>query len=234
MGFFVITTYNKATSRLAAVLAEIKGRVALAFSHQIEDCIAIDMALKSGFDLDRLEIFTLDTHKLFKESLEYQKEVEKFFGIKIKTYAISGETLARVDEKIGQWGMRDSVENRKFCCHQRKMIPLREALNEKEAWISGIRAAQSVTRTGVSLYETDANFNLKKINPLFDFSDEFMWGVARELNLPVNELYAKGYASIGCEPCTRAIKPGEDIRAGRWWWEDPNHKECGLHIKGRD
>lgn len=230
----MITTYNEATSRLAAVLAEIKGRVALAFSHQIEDCIAIDMALKSGFDLDRLEIFTLDTHKLFKESLEYQKEVEKFFGIKIKTYAISGEALARVDEKIGQWGMRDSVENRKFCCHQRKMIPLREALNKKEAWISGIRAAQSVTRTGVSLCETDANFNLKKINPLFDFSDEFMWGVARELNLPVNELYAKGYASIGCEPCTRAIKPGEDIRAGRWWWENPNHKECGLHIKGRD
>ncbi len=230
----MITTYNEATSRLAAVLAQIKGRVALAFSHQIEDCIVIDMALKSGFDLDRLEIFTLDTHKLFKESLEYQKEVEKFFGIKIKTYTISGETLARVDEKIGQWGMRDSVENRKFCCHQRKMIPLREALNEKEAWISGIRAAQSVTRTGVSLCETDANFNLKKINPLFDFSDEFMWGVARELNLPVNELYAKGYASIGCEPCTRAIKPGEDIRAGRWWWEDPNHKECGLHIKGRD
>ena len=230
----MITTYNEATSRLAAVLAEIKGRVALAFSHQIEDCIAIDMALKSGFDLDRLEIFTLDTHKLFKESLEYQKEVEQFFGIKIKTYAISGETLAQVDEKIGQWGMRDSGENRKFCCHQRKMIPLREALNEKEAWISGIRAAQSVTRTGVSLCETDANFNLKKINPLFDFSDEFMWGVARELNLPVNELYAKGYASIGCEPCTRAIKPGEDIRAGRWWWEDPNHKECGLHIKGRD
>ena len=230
----MITTYNEAASRLAAVLAEIKGRVALAFSHQIEDCIAIDMALKSGFDLDRLEIFTLDTHKLFKESLEYQKEVEKFFGIKIKTYAISGETLARVDEKIGQWGMRDSVENRKFCCHQRKMIPLREALNKKDAWISGIRAAQSVTRTGVSLCETDANFNLKKINPLFDFSDECMWGVARELNLPVNELYAKGYASIGCEPCTRAIKPGEDIRAGRWWWEDPNHKECGLHIKGRD
>lgn len=230
----MIITYNEATSRLAAVLAEIKGRVALAFSHQIEDCIAIDMALKSGFDLDRLEIFTLDTHKLFKESLEYQKEVEKFFSIKIKTYAISGETLARVDEKIGQWGMRDSVENRKFCCHQRKMIPLREALNEKEAWISGIRAAQSVTRTGVSLCETDANFNLKKINPLFDFSDEFMWSVARELNLPVNELYTKGYASIGCEPCTRAIKPGEDIRAGRWWWEDPNHKECGLHIKGRD
>ena len=230
----MITTYNEATSRLAAVLAEIKGRVALAFSHQIEDCIAIDMALKSGFDLDRLEIFTLDTHKLFKESLEYQKGVEKFFGIKIKTYAISGETLARVDEKIGQWGMRDSVENRKFCCHQRKMIPLREALNKKDAWISGIRAAQSVTRTGVSLCETDANFNLKKINPLFDFSDEFMWGVARELNLPVNELYAKGYASIGCEPCTRAIKSGEDIRAGRWWWEDPNHKECGLHIKGRD
>ena len=230
----MITTYNEATSRLAAVLAEIKGRVGLAFSHQIEDCIAIDMALKSGFDLDRLEIFTLDTHKLFKESLEYQKEVEKFFSIKIKTYAISGETLAQVDEKIGQWGMRDSVENRKFCCHQRKMIPLREALNEKEAWISGIRAAQSVTRTGVSLCETDANFNLKKINPLFDFSDEFMWSVARELNLPVNELYTKGYASIGCEPCTRAIKPGEDIRAGRWWWEDPNHKECGLHIKGRD
>lgn len=230
----MIITYNEATSRLAAVLAEIKGRVALAFSHQIEDCIAIDMALKSGFDLDRLEIFTLDTHKLFKESLEYQKEVEKFFSIKIKTYAISGETLAQVDEKIGQWGMRDSVENRKFCCHQRKMIPLREALNEKEAWISGIRAAQSVTRTGVSLCETDANFNLKKINPLFDFSDEFMWSVARELNLPVNELYTKGYASIGCEPCTRAIKPGEDIRAGRWWWEDPNHKECGLHIKGRD
>lgn len=204
-------------------------KIALAFSHQIEDTIAIDLVLKSGFKRENIEFFTLDTKKLFDESLAYQKQIEQFFDIKIIAYSASDSNIIALENKLGQWGIRESIENRKLCCNVRKIEPLKLALKDKKAWISGIRIAQSITRSNTKLTEFDKNFGIFKINPLFDWSDEKLWDYANKQNLPINALYERGFSSIGCSICTRAIKEGEDIRAGRWWWENPNHKECGLH-----
>ena len=206
-----------------------KPKIALAFSHQIEDTIALDLVLKSGVKKENIEVFTLDTKKLFKESLDYQSEVERFFGITITPYSAEDSAILALESELGEWGIRDSVENRKKCCAVRKIEPLKLALKDKVAWISGIRIAQSITRTNTKLVENDEHFGIIKLNPLFDWSDEKMWDYAKSHNLPINALYGRGFSSIGCSICTRAIKEGEDIRAGRWWWENPNHKECGLH-----
>lgn len=206
-----------------------KPKIALAFSHQIEDTIALDLVLKSGVKKENIEVFTLDTKKLFKESLDYQSEVERFFGITITPYSAEDSAILALESELGEWGIRDSVENRKKCCAVRKIEPLKLALKNKVAWISGIRIAQSITRTNTKLVENDEHFGIIKLNPLFDWSDEKMWDYAKSHNLPINALYGRGFSSIGCSICTRAIKEGEDIRAGRWWWENPNHKECGLH-----
>lgn len=206
-----------------------ESKLAIAFSHQIEDTIAIDLVLKSGVARENIEVFTLDTKKLFNESLEYQAEVSHFFDIEIKPYFASDSAILELEKKIGEYGIYDSVENRKLCCAVRKIEPLKLALSGKIAWISGIRIAQSITRSDTQLVEADKNFALTKINPLFDWEDSKMWDYAKAQNLPINALYERGFSSIGCSICTRAIKKGEDIRAGRWWWENPNHKECGLH-----
>lgn len=205
------------------------GKIALAFSHQIEDTIALDLTLKAGINRANLEVFTLDTKKLFDESLSYQAEVARFFDIEIKAFSAEDSAIITLENELGEWGMRESVEKRKHCCAVRKIEPLKVALSGKVAWISGIRIAQSITRAQTKLIENDANFALKKINPLFDWEDNKMWDYAKSTNLPINALYSQGFSSIGCNVCTRAIKDGEDIRAGRWWWENPDHKECGLH-----
>lgn len=231
--------YSSDIARLREVLGEIvdsnknvgknKQKIALAFSHQIEDTIALDLTLKAGIDRENLEVFTLDTRKLFSESLAYQAEVERFFNIEIVPYSALDSHILTLENELGEWGMRESVEKRKQCCAVRKIEPLKVALSGKVAWISGIRIAQSITRSETKLIENDANFALVKINPLFDWDDSKMWDYAKAHNLPINALYSQGFSSIGCSICTRAIKEGEDIRAGRWWWENPDHKECGLH-----
>jgi len=125
----------------------------------------------------------------------------------------------------------ESVANRRLCCNVRKVEPLMRALSGLDAWITGLRRGQSVTRTEVKKVEIDeAHGNIVKVNPLADWSNEQVWSYVKKNNLPYNTLYDKGYPSIGCEPCTRPIKPEEDIRAGRWWWESPDEKECGLHV----
>lgn len=214
--------------RLGDALGNINGNIKLAFSHQIEDVILLDMLARLGI-LPQIAVFTLDTHKLFEQSLAHQREVERHFGIEIVRFCASDEELGAIEREIGDWGMRESLEKRKKCCFVRKILPLQRALAGVSAWISGIRAAQSMTRAHVGLVEDDAQFGLQKINPLFDWDDAKVWDHASARNLPKNPLYAQGFASIGCAPCTRAIEPGESIRAGRWWWEDPAHKECGLH-----
>jgi phosphoadenosine phosphosulfate reductase len=123
----------------------------------------------------------------------------------------------------------ESVENRKLCCHIRKIEPLKRALAGLEVWISGLRREQSVTRNDMALVEWDPLQDKIKVNPLLDWSTEEVWDYIRGKNIPYNPLHDKGFPSIGCLPCTRAIEPGEDIRAGRWWWEHPENKECGLH-----
>ena len=224
-------TYEQKVAEAISVLKDEVGakalKVTLAFSHQSEDAINISLAQKAGIALD---VFTLETHKLFDESLAYQTEIEAFFGIEIKRFSASDEQISTLEERVGAYGIFDDINLRKECCHVRKLIPLAQALKGFDGWISGIRIAQSITRSDTKLVEFDDKFELLKFNPIAYFSDEEVGRYMRENALPQNALYAKGFKSIGCKPCTRAINEGEDIRAGRWWWENPEHKECGLHL----
>lgn len=224
-------TYEIKIAEAMKTLQELVGdkglQVTLAFSHQNEDVINISLAQKAGI---RFDVFTLETHKLFDESIAYEKEVEAFFGIEIKRFSASDEAIKALEDKVGEYGIFDDINLRKECCHVRKLIPLAQALKGYDGWISGIRIAQSITRSDTKLVEFDGKFELLKFNPLAHFSDEEVERYMRESAIPSNALYAKGFKSIGCKPCTRAIQEGEDIRAGRWWWENPEHKECGLHL----
>jgi phosphoadenosine phosphosulfate reductase len=224
-------TYDIKVAEAINTLQELVGakalKVTLAFSHQNEDAINISLAQKAGIDFD---VFTLETHKLFDESLAYEKEIEAFFDVKIKRFSTSDEQIKALEAKVGEFGIFDDINLRKECCHVRKLLPLAKALKEYDGWISGIRIAQSITRSDTKLVEFDGKFELLKFNPLTHFSDEDVERYMRENAIPQNTLYAKGFKSIGCKPCTRAISAGEDIRAGRWWWENPEHKECGLHL----
>jgi phosphoadenosine phosphosulfate reductase len=214
--------------KLARILSAIKGPLALAFSHQAEDTAALHLTL--ACKPESLEVFTLDTGKLFSETLSFHEEAEKFFGISIKKYRPAPAEIRTLENKLGLWGMRESLENRRLCCGVRKVAPLQKALEGKSAWITGLRAAQALTRADLKILEYDEANGLLKINPLAAWTDEQLSAYIRENGLPLHPLYAKGFKSIGCEPCTRAVKKGEDIRAGRWWWENSEHKECGLHI----
>lgn len=221
----------EAINTLKELIGEKALNVTLAFSHQSEDAINISLAQKAGIEFD---LFTLETHKLFDESLAYEKEIEAFFGVEIKRFSANDEQIKALEAKVGEFGIFDNIDLRKECCHVRKLLPLAKALKEYDGWISGIRIAQSITRSDTKLVEFDGKFELLKFNPLTHFSDEDVERYMRENAIPQNVLYAKGFKSIGCKPCTRAIKEGEDIRAGRWWWENPEHKECGLHLHKKD
>ncbi|MDR0408053.1 MAG: phosphoadenylyl-sulfate reductase [Campylobacteraceae bacterium] len=216
---------------LRQILNKIDGKVALSFSYQAEDVVVLH--LLSQCKIKSLEVFTLDTGKLFDECKELHKETEKFFKISIKKYLPKKNDVKNMENKLGFLGMRESLENRHLCCHVRKTKPLGRALKDKNAWITGLRAAQSITRSELRFVEYDEKFDLFKINPIVSWSEEDVFGYIKKYNLPLNSLYSRGFKSIGCEPCTRAVKNHEDVRAGRWWWENPEHKECGLHVKER-
>ncbi|MDD2382841.1 MAG: phosphoadenylyl-sulfate reductase [Sulfurospirillaceae bacterium] len=202
--------------------------VSVAFSHQNEDAIALSLAQQAGI---HVSVFTLDTYKLFEQSLVYQKEIEAFFDLTIHSFSANSDAIRALETKVGERGIFDDSSLRKECCHVRKLLPLKEALKGKDGWISGIRAAQSITRSETVMQEFDAVHQMQKFNPLAFFSDADVVHYMQEHHIPQNALYAKGFQSIGCSCCTRAIAEGEDIRAGRWWWENPEHKECGLHVK---
>jgi phosphoadenosine phosphosulfate reductase len=175
------------------------------------------------------EVFTLDTGRLFPETYDLIARTNKFFGIRMKTYF---PDAAKVEQMVARHGINlfyDSVEHRKMCCGIRKVAQLPRAFREKEAWICGLRKDQSVSRFFNKLVEWDANNGLVKINPLINWTEKQVWDYIRKHDIPYNLLHDRGFPSIGCEPCTRAIEPGEDVRAGRWWWENDLHKECGLH-----
>jgi phosphoadenosine phosphosulfate reductase len=175
------------------------------------------------------EVFTLDTGRLFPETYDLIARTNKFFGIRMKTYF---PDAAKVEQMVARHGINlfyDSVEHRKMCCGIRKVAQLPRAFREKEAWICGLRKDQSVSRFFNKLVEWDANNGLVKINPLINWTEKQVWDYIKKHDIPYNLLHDRGFPSIGCEPCTRAIEPGEDVRAGRWWWENDLHKECGLH-----
>ncbi len=192
-----------------------------------EDMVLTDLILTSGLPI---AIFSLETGRLHAETLAVLDQVKARYGVEIALYRPLPEL---VDEYVGKNGLNafyDSVEMRRECCRVRKVEPLGRALAGKRAWITGQRRAQSSTRADLAVREHDAAHGMEKFNPLADWSEQEIWDYIRARQVPYNALHDRGYPSIGCEPCTRAIEPGEDIRAGRWWWENPESKECGLHL----
>ncbi|WP_291783882.1 phosphoadenylyl-sulfate reductase [Cecembia sp.] len=177
-----------------------------------------------------VKIFSLDTGRLFPETLELLARTEKRYKTKIKVYYPERQSVEKLVDNIGINGFYESVENRKSCCQVRKVEPLQRALSRNSVWITGLRAAQSPNRLAMKKIEWDEANQIIKYNPLLDWSFEQMINYINENNIPYNPLHDKGFISIGCAPCTRAIQAGEDPRAGRWWWEE-SKKECGLHAK---
>ena len=198
----------------------------LASSFGAEDMVLIDLIARENLPI---RIFTLDTGRLPEETHALIDRVRRRYGLPIDIYAPDTRRLQAFVRENGVNAFYDGVELRKACCAVRKTEPLQRALVAKGAWITGLRRAQSVTRTAVALEEFDTVHSLPKFNPLAEWSETDVWSYLRGHDVPYNALHDRGYASIGCAPCTRAIQPGEDVRAGRWWWEAPEHKECGLH-----
>jgi len=207
---------------------EYAGRITFSTSFGPEDQVITRMIAGLG---SPVRIFTLDTGRLFQETYDLMDLTRKKFGMVIHPYF---PDPAHVEEMVAAKGINlfyDSVENRQLCCHIRKVEPLKRALSGMDVWITGMRQEQSVTRSGAGLVEWDSMHQLLKLNPLIRRTHAEVWEYIRRWKVPVSELHAKGYPSIGCLPCTRAVQPGEDLRAGRWWWEQPASKECGLHKK---
>ncbi len=203
-------------------------KIALSTSLGLEDQVITQMITSLS---PKTEIFTLDTARLFPETYDLIDLTAKKYKTKIKVYFPDSEDIENMVAEKGMNLFFDSIENRKLCCGLRKLKPLAKALNGLDAWITGLRRDQAVTRTDLKIVEWDENNGLIKINPLINWSEQDVWDYINKHNIPFNPLHKKGFASIGCQPCTRAIEPGEDIRAGRWWWENPETKECGLHQK---
>ena len=183
-----------------------------------------------GEDLG-IELFSLDTGRLPLETYDLIAEVKKHYGLTLTLYYPRHELVETYTRQYGINAFYESVDLRKGCCHARKVEPLQRALSGKKAWITGLRAQQSATRDGLPVHVFDTDNGLEKFNPLADWTEKEVWAYIQLNKVPYNALHDKFYPSIGCAPCTRAITPGEDIRSGRWWWENPASKECGLHVK---
>ncbi|TAK91188.1 MAG: phosphoadenylyl-sulfate reductase [Burkholderiaceae bacterium] len=225
------TPLTQRISDAQLLLADVAKRFSpatLASSLAAEDMVLTDMILRTGLPIN---IFTLETGRLPKESLEMLDKIKQHYGVEIETYR---PDPAAVDEYVKNHGLNafyESVDLRKTCCGIRKVEPLKRALTGKRAWITGMRREQSVTRGELDVQEYDSAHALEKFNPLAGWLEGDVWDYIQTFSVPYNALHDRGYPSIGCDPCTRAIKPGEDIRAGRWWWENADNKECGLHVQ---
>ena len=207
-------------------MAGYGNRIALSSSLSIEDQTLTDMMLKIDHDA---RIFTLDTGRLFPETYQLIDKTNQRYNIKLEVFCPQAEALQRFVHEQGINPFFESVEKRHACCQVRKLEPLLRACTTLDAWICGLRQSQSITRSDMRMVEWDETHGLLKINPLIYWSEQQVWNYVKANHVPYNKLHDKGFPSIGCEPCTRAVKPGEDIRSGRWWWESPEHRECGLH-----
>lgn len=206
---------------------EFGGKVTFASSLGEEDQVITDMIARLA---PEIEIFTLDTGRLHQETYDLLGRTQKKYPqLKFNIMFPDSTAVEKMVQKKGVNLFYESVDNRKLCCHVRKVEPLQRALKNKDAWITGLRRAQSVTRSQLDVVEWDDANGKIKISPLYRWTLQDVRGYIKKHNVEINALHAKGFVSIGCAPCTRAIKEGEDIRAGRWWWEQPEQKECGLH-----
>lgn len=204
-----------------------QGVVKLACSFSLEDVAIIELAQEAGIQIG---VFALDTGRLNEETYEVADAISERYRIQIDWYFPKHEAVEKLEREKGLFSFRESLENRHECCHIRKVEPLGRALQGLSGWITGMRREHNVTRTDLKAIELDQlNGGILKLNPLLDWSEAQLLEFAQTRRLPQNRLLPQGYRSIGCAPCTRAVQPGEDARAGRWWWENPEHKECGLH-----
>jgi phosphoadenosine phosphosulfate reductase len=208
-------------------------RLALACSFQAEESVLIDLIHRQrGPDF---RLFTLDTGRLNQETYDCMDAIRARYGVEIEVFF---PDYKQVEGMVRQHGLNlfyESIERRKLCCAVRKVEPLKRALSGLDGWMTGLRREQALTRQQIGKVEVDGDHGgILKINPLADWSHNDVWNYIRENNVPFNRLHKQDYPSIGCAPCTRAVKPGENLRAGRWWWENPETKECGLHSHGDD
>lgn len=215
-----------ALDRLRLVVDLFGRQVVAATSFSAEDQVLTHMLHTLGNPID---LFTIDTGRLPQETFEVMEQTKLRYGMNIQIYFPDYRSVEAMVAEDGPNPFYKSVELRKQCCRMRKVEPLRRALSGKAAWVCGLRRSQSVTRQELMVIQEDEQFGLFKICPLADWTQEQVWEFIASHNIPYNSLHDDGYPSIGCQPCTRAVEPGQDIRAGRWWWEEPEHKECGLH-----
>lgn len=217
----------EAATHLLATIAHDYAPAGLANSLGVEDMVLTDIIVRNKLPI---EIFSLDTGRLPAETYDLIQRLRRHYGLNLTIYFPRHD---RVESYVRQHGMNafyESVELRKACCHARKVEPLQRALLGKKAWITGMRAEQSETRAELPVQQFDVANGLEKFNPLTGWTEAEVWAYVKTRDVPYNRLHDKGYPSIGCAPCTRAVAPGEHVRAGRWWWEDPASKECGLHV----
>jgi phosphoadenosine phosphosulfate reductase len=212
-------------------LKDFNGKTAFGTSLGAEDQVLTKMIA----DIDPgTFIFTLDTGRLFRETYDLISRTMKTYTVKINIFFPDAEKVEKMVNEFGINLFYNSVEKRELCCHIRKIEPSKRAFSGINAWICGIRRNQSVSRYTTQVVEWDNQNNLIKVNPVYKWTEEQVWEYINKYNIPYNPLHDIGYPSISCQPCTRAIEPGEDVRAGRWWWEEPEKKECGLHKYSRE
>jgi phosphoadenosine phosphosulfate reductase len=223
----VHTKRAQVLSLLQSATAEFTA-ITFANSYGAEDMVLTDIIMQESLSID---IFSLDTGRLPAETYTLMAEVEKNYNTKPLVFFPKHDTVEQYVRSKGINAFYESIELRKACCHMRKVEPLQRALADKQAWVTGMRAEQATTRASLPTREYDAGNKLEKFNPLSDWTEQEVWAYIRMFNVPYNALHDQFYPSIGCAPCTRAVAMGEDVRAGRWWWEDPTSKECGLHVK---
>ena len=217
-----------AAQGVVGLVVERFGRnTALSSSFGAEDMVLADMLMRAD---PKARIVTLDTGRLPQETYNVMDATREKYGATIEVFFPQAEAVQSMVAEHGLNLFYHSVDFRKMCCGVRKMEPLKRALAGLDAWMTGLRREQSVTRTAVHKIEWDESNALIKVNPLVDWTHDQVWTYIREHNVPYNALHDRGYPSIGCAPCTRAVQPGEHERAGRWWWEHPETKECGLHV----
>jgi phosphoadenosine phosphosulfate reductase len=216
-----------ALSTLLNEIAETHAPVALASSLSIEDMALTDAILRGGLEI---EIFTLDTGRLHGDTLALLEAIRQRYGHAIRVYRPNPQTVFEYVSHFGRDAFYESVDLRKRCCEIRKVEPLKRALAGKRAWMTGLRREQSVTRGELPIRAHDPVHGIEKFSPLAAWTEDDVWLYIRAFSVPYNRLYDEGYRSIGCAPCTRPVTLEEDVRAGRWWWEKPESRECGLHV----
>jgi phosphoadenosine phosphosulfate reductase len=212
-------------SLLRAAVAEYKD-VCYANSLGPESMVLTDLIWTT---LPEVEIFTIDTGRLFPETYDLMERVQQRYGRSLRIYYPEAAQLEGWVGKNGINGFRDGIEQRRGCCAVRKVEPFRRAISGRGAWVTGIRRGQSASRALAAPIEWDGEHGLQKVSPLLDWSEKQIWDYIRKMRLPYNRLHDVGFPSVGCAPCTRAVQPGEDARSGRWWWERADLRECGLH-----